>query len=84
MSLTRTQISLSDEDRQVLDHVSRRTGRSMSALIREAIQATYKSSPTTDEVLAALDATYGVVDIDEDGAASVESIRSGRRLADLQ
>ncbi len=81
MSLTRTQISLSDEDRRVLDAVSRRTGRSMSALIREAIQATYGRAGDEGRVEAALDATFGVLVTDADGGTLVERLRSGARLA---
>lgn len=81
MPLTRTQISLSDADRSVLDAARRRTGRSMSALIREAIHSTYGTPSSTERVRAALDSTYGVVRVDESGEALVESIRSGRRLA---
>lgn len=83
MSLSRTQISLSDEDRRVLDAVSRRTGRSMSALIREAIHATYGRVDEQGRVLSAIDSTFGVVALDVDGAQLVDGIRSGGRLAGL-
>ncbi|WP_217185040.1 ribbon-helix-helix protein, CopG family [Streptomyces sp. AC495_CC817] len=81
MSLTRTQVSLSDDDRRVLDAVSRRTGRSMSALIRDAIQATYGRAGDLDRVEAALAATFGVVGRDVDGRDAVDRLRSGSRLA---
>lgn len=55
----------------------------MSALIREAIVSTYGVPSTTDRVRAALDSTFGVATTDESGEAQVESIRSGRRLAEL-
>lgn len=83
MSLIRTQISLSDADRSVLDAASRRTGLSMSALIREAIHATYGTPGEADRLRAALEASFGAVVRDEDGAAFVERMRSGRRLAEL-
>lgn len=83
MALTRTQISLSEEDRRVLDAVSRRTGQSMSALIRDAIHATYGHTGATDRVAAALDATFGVVTADADGGELVSRLRSGDRLARL-
>ena len=60
MSLTRTQISLSDEDRNVLEAMRRRTGQSMSALIRDAIHSTYGSAGSAESVRAALDSTFGV------------------------
>lgn len=81
MALTRTQISLSDEDRRVLDAVAKRTGLSMSALIREAIHATYGVAGDQDRVEAALDATFGVIVTDVDGGALVDGLRSGARLA---
>jgi hypothetical protein len=80
MALTRTQISLSEDDRKVLEAVRRRTGQSMSSLIREAIHSTYGSANSTDRIRAALDSTFGVVSTDQSGEDLVESIRSGRRL----
>ncbi len=82
MTLTRTQISLSEDDRTVLDAVRRRTGRSMSALIRDAIHSTYGTASSTDRVRSALDATFGVVASDQPGEALVESVRSGSRLTE--
>lgn len=84
MSLGRTQISLSAEDRAVLEAVRRRTGRSMSALIRDAIRSTYGSVSSTDNVKAALDSTFGVITTGCSGESLVDSIRSGRRLAELR
>lgn len=81
MALTRTQISLSDDDRRVLDAVSNRTGRSMSALIREAIHATYGDAGEEEATRRALATTFGVVSTELDGRELVDSIRSGRRLA---
>lgn len=82
MTLTRTQISLSDDDRKVLDAVGRRTGRSMSALIREAIHSTYGSASSTDSIRTALDSTFGVVSTERSGKDLVDSIRSGQRLSE--
>jgi len=81
MSLTRTQISLSDEDRRVLDAVARRTGMSMSALIREAIHATYGASDSGERVRSLIDASFGVVSVEIPGEELVDTIRSGRRLS---
>ncbi len=83
MSLTRTQISLSEDDRRVLDAVSRRTGRSMSALIRDAIHATYGRGGELERIESALDATFGVVSGADDGRAMVERLRSTDRLRRL-
>lgn len=79
MALTRTQISLSDEDRKLLDAMRRRTGQSLSALIGNAIHLTYGSANSTGSVQAALDSTFGVVSTDRSGEDLVDSIRSGRR-----
>lgn len=83
MAMNRTQISLSDADRDVLEAARRRTGQSMSALIRDAIRSTYGSTSALDSVRAALDSTFGVTAGGESGEALVDSIRSGRRLSDL-
>lgn len=82
MALTRTQISLSDADRTLLDAASQRTGRSMSALIRDAIHSTYGSPGSSEHIHAALEATFGVLDAGEAGADAVAALRSGRRLSD--
>lgn len=81
MSMVRTQISLRDEDRSVLDAVSRRTGLSMSALVRDAIHATYGPPSSNERVRAALDTTFGVVEA-ASGEVLVDALRSGRRLAE--
>lgn len=82
--MKRTQISLTDEDRRVLDAEAKRTGRSISALIREAVGQVYGSRRETESDLRAIDQALGAWDGREfDGAGYVEQIRSGRRLADL-
>ena len=83
MLMIRTQISLTDADRGVLEAAHRRTGRSMSALIRDAIHATYGAPGTEARALAALEATFGAVSSATSGEALVESLRSGSRLTDL-
>lgn len=80
MTLQRTQISLSDQDRRVLDAVARRTGLSMSALIRDAIHATYGRGGEDERARVALRATFGVVDADATGEELVDQMRSGARL----
>ncbi|MBQ3358524.1 ribbon-helix-helix protein, CopG family [Microbacterium sp. 22179] len=81
MSLKRTQISLSDDDRRVLDAVATRTGLSMSSLIRQAIHSTYGHVDDEDATRRALAATFGAVTSDISGEQLVDGIRSGRRLA---
>ncbi|WP_336641477.1 ribbon-helix-helix protein, CopG family [Microbacterium sp. USHLN272] len=80
MSLKRTQISLSDDDRRVLDAVATRTGLSMSSLIRQAIHSTYGHVDDEDATRRALAATFGAVTSDISGDQLVDGIRSGRRL----
>ena len=81
--MQRTQISLTERERRLLDHASRRTGRSMSAPVRDAASQTYGHGDDVDAGLAALRASAGAwadrTD-DVDGEAYVEALRSGRRL----
>lgn len=82
--LQRTQISLSDEDRRLLDAESARTGKSLSALIRDAVAEVYGDRRDLAADLAAIDAAFGTwTDRDEDGFAYVERMRPGRRLDEL-
>lgn len=83
--MLRTQISLTKEERQALDAESLRTGRSVAALIRDAVDAAYLRQRSTDADVAAMRAAFGSWGSrDEDGAAWVERLRSGRRLEDLR
>lgn len=79
--MVRTQISLSAMERALLDAQMAQTGRSMAALIRDAIVATYGRGGDVDADLAALESTAGTWERGEDGEAYVERLRSGRRLA---
>jgi hypothetical protein len=81
MTLRRTQISLSDDDRRVLDAVSSRTGMSMSLLIRQAIHSTYGHVGQREATRLALASTFGAVETDVSGEELVEGLRSGRRLS---
>lgn len=80
MQMQRTQISLSDEDRRVLSAVARRTGQSMSALIRDAIHATYGRVTDDDGVRGAILGTFDVIDVGDPGEQLVDQLRSGVRL----
>ena len=80
--MQRTQISLTAAERQLLDALSTRTGRSLSALIREAIEIAYGAARSTDDDLAAMCQAKGCwTERDIDSADWVETLRSGSRLA---
>lgn len=81
--MQRTQISLTEETRRLLDEEAVRTGRSLSSLIRAAVERTYGSDRDESADLAAIQAaTGGWQDRDFDGEQYVESLRSGARLAE--
>ncbi|WP_308798959.1 ribbon-helix-helix protein, CopG family [Agromyces silvae] len=82
--MLRTQISLTDEERQLLDEEVKRTGRSMSSLIRDAVTKVYGPRRDLEADLRAIDEAAGAWrDRDEDGEAYVERLRSGRRLDEV-
>lgn len=78
--MMRTQISLTAEDRRLLDDVAARTGRSISALIRDAVVYTYGSDRDVDSDLRIIESARGVWgERETDGEAYVESLRTGSR-----
>ena len=79
--MQRTQISLTAEGRRALDAEAARTGRSVSALIRDAVAIVYGTQRSEEDDLATMRRAFGSwSDRDEDGATWVEERRSGTRL----
>lgn len=79
--MLRTQISLTNEERRLLDVASARTGRSISALIRDAVDAVYGAQDTAEADLAGMRRAFGSWSADGPGGAQlVEQLRSGGRL----
>lgn len=81
--MNRTQISLDDEDRRILDAESRRTGRSMSSLIRDAVREVYAPRDVDGKLRALEDAAGSWPAETPDGADYVEAIRTGERWREL-
>lgn len=82
--MLRTQISLTAADRRLLDAEAARTGRSISALIRDAVSQTYGSGQDADADLRTIDASLAAWDEREfDGEAYVENLRSGGRMHEV-
>jgi len=83
--MLRTQISLTAAERRALDAEAARTGRSISALIRDAVEIVYGVKRSTEEDLEAMSRAFGAwKDRESDGAAWVEGLRSGSRLRDRE
>lgn len=85
--MQRTQIYLTERESTALDREAKRTGRTRSQLIREAIEEKYVSpGASAEEFLRVLEETAGAwQDRDFTGQEYVEAIRSGigERLARL-
>ena len=76
--MSRTQIYLGDDERALLERMSKATGASASELIRRAIRSTYRLELTTEEKLRLLESSAGSwKDRDFTGAEYVDAIRGG-------
>jgi len=76
-----THISLTLEERRVLDAEVLRTGKSLSSLIKDAVERVYGMSRSSDDDLDVMRQVVGTWNgHDEDGATMVERFRSGSRL----
>ena len=79
--MLRTQISLTEHDRQVLDEAAARSGRSIAALIRDAVHVVYGAPSQVVDDLDVLASTSGVwVGRTGSAADEVDRLRSGRRM----
>ena len=79
--MMRTQISLTREERRALDAAAARTGKSIAALIRDAVETVYGSERSADDDLAQMRRAFGSwKDREVDGADWVDQLRSGSRL----
>lgn len=78
--MNRTQIYLTDEEERALSHRARKTGRSKSDLIREAIDSNYLTGAAgTKALIEVLEKTAGAwKGRRETGAQYVDKLRSGR------
>jgi predicted transcriptional regulator len=77
--MRRTQIYLDDRQRRKLDRVAQRTHRSLSELIREAIDARYAATPKEDFLAALRDGAFGVWKGRSDLGPTVPYLRRVRR-----
>jgi len=79
--MMRTQISLTREERRALDSAAAHTGKSIAALIRDAVETVYGSERSADDDLAQMRRAFGSwKDREVDGADWVDQLRSGSRL----
>ncbi len=81
--MERTQIYLTTEEAIALDREARKRGQTRSHLIREAVDKAYVIGPQREELLGALDASFGAwKGRRETGEEYVDRIRARDRLAE--
>jgi predicted transcriptional regulator len=79
----RTQIYLTSEEANALDREARKRGQTRSHLIREAVDQAYVIGPQREQLLDALDASFGAwKGRRETGEEYVDRIRARDRLAE--
>ncbi|MDP8969057.1 MAG: ribbon-helix-helix protein, CopG family [Actinomycetota bacterium] len=77
--MRRTQILLTDQQRQVLDAEAARSGRSMAELIRAAIDVVYGAGDKVADDLEGIAAAEASRARTDHGGAQVDQMRSGSR-----
>jgi hypothetical protein len=81
----RTQIVLDDEQYALLKEESRRSGLSLGALVRAAVDQRFgRARGDADAALSALDHTAGIWALEEDGETYVDDLRRGQWRGDDQ
>ena len=86
IAMKRTQIYLDDLQRRKLDRVAKRTHRTVSELIREAIDARYAATPKEDFLEALRTGAFGVWKERHDLGPTdsyVRRVRRGNRIERL-
>lgn len=79
IAMRRTQIYLDDRQRRKLDQVAKRTHRTVSELIREAIDARYAATPKEDFLAALRAGSFGVWKERSDIGPTDSYVRRARR-----
>lgn len=81
--MIRTQISLTEEERRLLNVAAAESGRSISSLIRDAVQLAYGAEHSLEGDLATMREAFGSWNARTlDAADWVDEIRTGSRLGD--
>lgn len=79
--MQRIWISLTEDDRRLLDKAAARTGQSIAGLIQHAVHIVYADQRSVEDDLEILQATSGAwTGRTSTAEQQVERLRSGRRL----